>query len=133
MLLQVCHRNEIRKLESILVNEERTVSNYVQDVMGPEFPVAAVKLQYHGACKTVPIYTRPAVDIPVSVEDTTTQESHEEYLVTFIVPAVIISSMLLLAGIAACVMYRRKRSGKMNVEEDGRSSYGNKGMYDFKC
>lgn len=49
--------------------------------------------------------------------------------ITFVVPAVIICSMLLLAGIVACVLYRRRRTGKMSVgDEDERQSFRNKGI-----
>lgn len=35
----------------------------------------------------------------------------QSYLVTFIIPAVVIVCMILLAGIIACVLYRRRRTG----------------------
>ncbi|KAJ8976624.1 hypothetical protein NQ317_009716 [Molorchus minor] len=69
---------------------------------------------------------RPEVNTPL--EEDTSHSSNDDYLITFIVPAVIISIMLFLATVAACVLYRRRRTGKMNVEEDGRQSYGNKGI-----
>lgn len=52
----------------------------------------------------------------------------DDYLLTFIVPIVIIALMLFLASITACIFYRKRRSGKMNLQEDGRQSYGNKGI-----
>lgn len=49
--------------------------------------------------------------------------------ITFVVPAVIICTMLLLAGVVACVLYRRRRTGKMSVgDEDERQSFRNKGI-----
>jgi dystroglycan 1 len=33
-----------------------------------------------------------------------------------------------VTAVVACVLYRRRRTGKMNVEEDGRQTYGNKGI-----
>lgn len=124
-----CPWGELRKLESILINNERTMSNHVYKAMGDDFVVIAFSLQHLGVCKivTTPAPTR-APEIIVPIEEGAPQESNDDYLVTFIVPAVIISAMLLLAAIAACVLYRRRRSGKMNIEEDGRQSYGNKGI-----
>ncbi|KAF5280285.1 hypothetical protein FQR65_LT03094 [Abscondita terminalis] len=129
-----CPWSELRKLESILITNERMISNHVYKAMGDDFVVIAFSLQHLGVCKiittptTPTTTTRPPPEIVVSMEEETIQESNDDYLVTFIVPAVIISAMLLLAAIAACVLYRRRRSGKMNIEEDGRQSYGNKGI-----
>lgn len=127
-----CPREEIHRLESMLVNNDRTISTRVQDIMDPEFQIASIKLQLIGACKG-----RPSIQSPsgkgIPMEDLPPPPStHEDYLVTFIVPAVIIAAMLFLAGIAACVLYRRRRTGKMAVggvgDEDGRGAYGNKGI-----
>ena len=38
-----------------------------------------------------------------------------EYLMTFLVPAVIITCMLLLAIILACVLHRKRKAGKLNL------------------
>lgn len=97
--------------------------------MDPEFPVSAIQLDHMGSCKTrvLPPPQPPSVDI--ATDESSAESSHDEYLVTFIVPAVIIAAMLFLAGIFACILYRRRRTGKMNVEEDGRATYGNKGIY----
>lgn len=48
-------------------------------------------------------------------------------MITLILPIIIISIMLFVAFVAACILYRKRRIGKMNMEEDGRQSYGNKG------
>lgn len=60
-------------------------------------------------------------------DESSPAESSDDYLITFVVPAVIIAFMLLLAGVVACVLYRRRRSGKMNVEDE-RQSFRNKGI-----
>ncbi|XP_025830244.1 uncharacterized protein LOC108735390 isoform X2 [Agrilus planipennis] len=122
-----CPKDEIRRLEAVLIYSDRSINSRVYDIMRPEFSVSRINFQPLAACKTRPIVA-PTPEVILPPDDSSAQESHEEYLVTFIVPAVIIAVMLLLAGIAACILYRRRRSGKMNVEEDGRQSYGNKGI-----
>ncbi|KAF5283842.1 hypothetical protein FQA39_LY04662 [Lamprigera yunnana] len=140
LIKEECPWNDLRKLESILINNERSMSNHVYKTMGDDFVVIAFRLQHLGVCKiimttttttTTTMMSLPPTRLPeilVPIEEGAPQESNDDYLVTFIVPAVIISAMLLLAAIAACVLYRRRRSGKMNIEEDGRQSYGNKGI-----
>ena len=124
--VDVCPWEEIKRLESILVIE-KTIASRVQYVMDPEFPVTTIQMEFNGTCKGRATNQTPDVTDRV-IDETSAQSSHDEYMITFIVPAVIIAVMLLLAGVAACVLYRRKRTGKMNVEEDGRANYGNKGI-----
>lgn len=97
--------------------------------MGTDFPVNAIKITLLHNCKTKPkAYVPPPVEVTPGNEEVAEQTNSREFLITIVVPTVIISIMLFLAGIAACVLYRRKRTGKMNVEEDGRNNYGNKGI-----
>lgn len=37
---------------------------------------------------------------------------YSDYLVTFVIPAIVIVCMIVIAGIIACVLYRRRRTGK---------------------
>lgn len=98
--------------------------------MEPDFRVSTIKVHLINNCQ--PKKARdPRPEIVIPIEESTPASSSDEYLITFIVPAVIISIMLFLAAVAACVLYRRRRTGKMNVEEDGRQSYGNKGNIIF--
>lgn len=123
-----CPNEEIDRLESIMISE-RSISNRVHNTMEPEFPVSIIKLHMLHNCKLKPPpFVTPPPELPPQVDDSSSKTSSDEYLVTFIVPAIIISVMLFLASVAACVLYRRRRMGKMNVEEDGRQSYGNKGI-----
>lgn len=124
--MEICPWDQITRLQSILVNRDQTVVPRVQDVMDPEFLISAIKFQSIGACKGRP--TVPVLDVDIPVDEAAPRETSEEYLITYIVPAVIISAILLLAGIIACILYRKRRTGKMNCEEDGRQSYGNKGI-----
>lgn len=65
----------------------------------------------------------------VPSEETTPPQADNDVMITLILPIIIIAIMLFVAFVAACVLYRKKRMGKMNVEEDGRQSYGNKGKF----
>ncbi|CAH1976201.1 unnamed protein product [Acanthoscelides obtectus] len=156
--LNVCPHEEIRRLQSVLHNmNDKSISHKVHAVMEPDFKVSTIKVHMLGNCKSKhlpPHEPRPESppiekhtphstvgrklppetpqeehrpDVP-PIEDSAPQSRSDEYLMTFIVPAVIISIMLFLASVAAIVLYRRRRMGKMNVEEDGRGSYGNKVM-----
>lgn len=134
------------------------MSSRLISVMGPEFVVLAVGLYPTAVCQGELTPLHPTEPPPPPVDEFTPMGSSEAYLVwlssvmliyhlssrlslfltflffsgfqiTFVVPAVIICTMLLLAGIVACILYRRRRTGKMSVgDEDERQSFRNKGI-----
>jgi len=124
-----CSEDEVIQLRKLLMNEDHTVTERVRDIMKPEFNVKTITVTPIGRCQgELTIWHVPdGADLPI--EDTQPVGTSDEYLVTFIVPAVIIAAMLILAGIVACFLYRRRRTGKMNVrDEDERQSFRNKGI-----
>lgn len=122
-----CPDMEIKRLRQVLVNDDQTLADRVEVIMGPEFPVAAISLTPVGVCQgELTVVHTPDMSAPV--EDRPAETS-DEYMITFVVPAVIIAAMLVLAGVVACVLYRRRRTGKMNVEDDARmNNFGSKGI-----
>lgn len=124
-----CPENEITQLRKLLINEDHTVTEGVGKIMRPDFVVETITVTPIGKCQGVgTVWHYPDGSSPPS-EDTQPVGTSDEYLVTFIVPAVIIAAMLILAGIVACFLYRRRRTGKMNVgDEDERQSFRNKGI-----
>lgn len=130
-----CAHEEVNRLRSVLVkseNDRRSVTDEVLDVMGSKFPVKQITVIPMGIClgELTGIHS-PDSNVP-SVEDDSRSVGafHDDYLLTFVLPAVIIAAMLILAGIIACVLYRRRRSGKMSVSEqdDERQSFRSKGI-----
>ncbi|XP_069682124.1 dystroglycan 1 [Periplaneta americana] len=124
-----CPEDEIRQLRKLLINEDNSITDRVGAIMGPEFSVKAIQVMPTGKCQgELTVWHVPEGPSPPG-EDTLPIGTSDEYLVTFVVPAVIIAAMLILAGIVACVLYRRRRTGKMNVgDEDERQSFRNKGI-----
>ena len=71
-------------------------------------------------------------DPPYVVEGTTSEpekgaqeDDDSEVWITTVVPAVVIVAILLLALVIACVLYRKKRKGKMSLED--KNTFVNKG------
>ncbi|XP_015597987.1 dystroglycan isoform X2 [Cephus cinctus] len=126
-----CPNEEITRLREVLVKDNRTLTDRVEEVMCPNFPVRQVTLTPMGIClgELTGIHS-PDSHVPPLDDSTSVGASHDDYLITFVLPAIIIAAMLLLAGIIACVLYRRRRSGKMSVSEqdDERQSFRNKGI-----
>lgn len=124
-----CPNEDITNLRKVLVNDDNQMSSRLISAMGPEFAVLAVALYPGALCQGELTPLHPTEAPPPPVDEFTPLGSSEEYLITFVVPAVIICTMLLLAGIVACILYRRRRTGKMSVgDEDERQSFRNKGI-----
>ncbi|XP_046429751.1 uncharacterized protein LOC124184250 isoform X3 [Neodiprion fabricii] len=126
-----CPHNVITQLREVIVKDEKMLTERVGDVMGSEFPVKQITITPTGLClgdESTSVYS-PSAGPPVE-GGTSVGKSHDDVIITFIVPAIIIAAMLILAAIIACILYRRKRSGKMSVSEqdDERQSFRNKGI-----
>lgn len=53
--------------------------------------------------------------IPVKTNDTQQSTFSDDYLLTFVLPAVVIIAMILIAAIIACCLHRRRMTGKMEL------------------
>lgn len=129
-----CAHEEVSRLRSVLVksdNDRRSVTDEVLDVMGLKFPVKQITVIPMGIClgELTGVHS-PDNYVPPIDDSTSVGTFHDDYLITFVLPAVIIAAMLILAGIIACILYRRRRSGKMSVSEqdDERQSFRSKGI-----
>ena len=129
-----CAHEEVSRLRSVLVksdNDRRSVTDEVLEVMGSKFPVKQITVIPMGIClgELTDMHS-PDNYVPPVDDSTPVGTFHDDYLITFVLPAIIIAVMLILAGIIACVLYRRRRSGKMSVSEqdDERQSFRSKGI-----
>ncbi|XP_043258133.1 dystroglycan-like isoform X3 [Colletes gigas] len=129
-----CAHEEVTRLRAVLVNDNdrRSVTDEVLDIMGQKFPVKQITVVPMGICvgEVPPHVHSPDNNVPPVDDSTSVGAFHDDYLITFVLPAIIIAAMLILAGIIACVLYRRRRSGKMSVSEqdDERQSFRSKGI-----
>lgn len=129
-----CAHDEVNRLRSVLVksdNDRRSVTDEVLDVMGLKFPVKQITVIPMGIClgELTGVHS-PDSYVPPVDDSTSVGAFHDDYLFTFVLPAIIISIMLIGAGIIACVLYKRRRSGKMSVSEkdEERQSFRSKGI-----
>lgn len=129
-----CAHEEVNRLRSVLVksdNDRRSVTDEVLEVMGLKFPVKQITVIPMGIClgELTGVHS-PDSHVPPVDDSTSVGAFHDDYLLTYVLPAIIILIMLILAGIIACVLHRRRRSGKMSVSEqdDERQSFRSKGI-----
>lgn len=123
-----CPKKEIEELRQMIIVDERgsmggALKENVDHVFDKDLKVMSIRLIPLGLCAEQNTKV-PKVSTPVHPGSTNTQSTkagssaesgYTEYLVTFIIPAIVIVCMILVAGIIACVLYRRRRTGKWIV------------------
>lgn len=123
-----CPNDEITRMRKALVKDDKKYSDKLNEAFDtPEFSVLQISFLLTGVCHNVIV---AGADIPPKGDSMAKGARQEEYLITFVLPAVIIAVMFILAGIIACILYKRRRSGKMSVSEkdDERQSFRSKGI-----
>lgn len=123
---QRCPDDEIEALRNMLLYPDGTVRNKVKDILGQEFNLLNMSMIPMGTCQgfDTPIHVtnEPEKALPPPI-------AKDDYLLTFVLPAVIILAMLLIASIIACILYRRRLTGKMELGTDEeRKSFRSKGI-----
>lgn len=115
-----CPQNMIVALLEYLITDNDTVNPDFLKIMLP-YRILRAEAKPYGSCD--PNGSSPggsdigpgmdADDIEPKPEAT----SEEDILITTVVPAVVIAAVLLLAGCVACILYRKKRKGKLSDED----------------
>uniref|UniRef100_A0A2M4AJI0 Dystroglycan 1 n=2 Tax=Anopheles triannulatus TaxID=58253 RepID=A0A2M4AJI0_9DIPT len=123
---QRCPEEEIEGLRNILLHQDSTIRAKVRETLGQEFSLQNVSLVPLGNCHG---FDTPHHATSEPEKAITPPISKDDYLLTFVLPTVIILVMLLIASIIACVLYKRRLTGKMELGTDEeRKSFRSKGI-----
>uniref|UniRef100_A0A1B0CK61 Dystroglycan 1 n=1 Tax=Lutzomyia longipalpis TaxID=7200 RepID=A0A1B0CK61_LUTLO len=124
----ICPHDEIEVLRNVLMYPDASVRDRVRETIGTEFNLLSVNLIPAGTCQGTDTMIHDPF-VPIKTEDKPAPTFKDDYLLTFVLPAVIILAMLLLASIIACVLHRRRLTGKMELgDEEERRSFRSKGI-----
>lgn len=124
----LCPDSTIKLLRQVILGDDERITDTVSRIMGDEFLVISARLTPSGLCQgALTEISSGGVEVPNN--DVTAVSNTEHYIIGLIVPLVVITIMLLCAGIVACILYRRRRTGKMSVgDEDERQTFRSKGI-----
>lgn len=117
----VCPNEEIDRLKNVLVHNDGSIRSRVKDIIGNEFDLVKIDLAPTGPC--LPVEKINQASIPYKPDDTDTVNFKDDHLLTFVLPAVIIFAMLFLTCIIACVLHRRRMTGKMELGKYGNVAF----------
>lgn len=116
-----CPKDQITVLSNRISDPQGTPKLAFIKAMEPEFKPINISIRGTNKCQSYTFI--PPGEVPMPVLPTATpspgtgrRSSDDVYLHT-VIPAVVVAALLLIAGIIAMVCYRKKRKGKMTIEE----------------
>ena len=126
----LCPQETILNLRRIIIDDEGKLTQHCVDILtAADFIPESAAVVPLGVCvgEFTPTHGPEVIDNKEVADEKSEGSSWtDEYLLTFIVPGIIITIMLLLAAVIACVLYRRRRTGKLGLEE--RRGFVSKGI-----
>ncbi|XP_048483992.1 dystroglycan 1 isoform X4 [Plutella xylostella] len=128
-----CPTPEIEELRKMIIVDERNIHENVDQVFDKDFKVMSIRLIMLGLCAEQNTKVVKQMPPPSGTSKTLQKKGEDggytEYLVTFIIPIIVVVCMILVAGVVACVLYRRRKTGKMSVgDEEERQAFRSKGI-----
>lgn len=116
-----CPKEQLTIMSRTLADADGRPSQTFRYSMEPEFRPLDVKAKGRGSCRTYSFIPPAEIDIsdPPAVTPGLGSSRHstdDVYLHT-VIPAVVVAAILLIAGIIAMICYRKKRKGKLTIED----------------
>lgn len=122
-----CPKEQIEVVARKIYDENGNVRAHFSSAMEPEFKLEKVDVSLAGSCRnshsyfTIPLTPEErivTIVAPTVAADRNPEKSSEDdvYLHT-VIPAVVVAAILLIAGIIAMICYRKKRKGKLTIED----------------
>ncbi|KAI5607536.1 dystroglycan precursor [Silurus asotus] len=116
-----CPKEQIQAMSRRISDAEGKPSQIFNNAMEPDFKPINITIKGTGSCRNymfvppgeIPDPSPPAV---TPVMGTGRQSNDDVYLHT-VIPAVVVAAILLIAGIIAMICYRKKRKGKLTIED----------------
>nr|XP_056723035.1 dystroglycan 1 [Euleptes europaea] len=119
-----CPKEKIRAMSKKISDDSGTPSQAFSNALEPEFRPINISVVGAGSCRHIqfipvtkdgPPTTAPPTDVLPGRDPEKTSED-DVYLHT-VIPAVVVAAILLIAGIIAMICYRKKRKGKLTIED----------------
>lgn len=114
-----CPKKTIERLVKNMINKDGTLSTKLTEAMLPDFKIIKADAMPLGIC--LGEVTPTSVTIappPVTTRTEPAATTDDDIYITTIIPAVVIAVMLIVAALVACFLYRKKRKGKMTMQDN---------------
>lgn len=122
--LEPCPKEQITGLSRRIAEDNGQPRPAFTNALEPDFKATSIAITGSGSCRhlqfipVAPPGIPSSVTPPTEVPDRDPEKSSEDdvYLHT-VIPAVVVAAILLIAGIIAMICYRKKRKGKLTLED----------------
>eukprot|EP00061_Rhincodon_typus_P016724 g45086.t1 len=122
--LQPCPEEQIQSLSRHIADSDGKPSQVFTATMEPEFSPINVSVSGTGSCKNIQFvpavpFSEPPIQptVLVAVGEGPSRTSNDDVYLHTVIPAVVVAAILLIAGIIAMICYRKKRKGKLTIED----------------
>lgn len=116
-----CPKEQLIVMSRTLGNADGRPSQKFRDNMEPDFRPLDVKVKGRASCRTYSFIPPAEMDIPEPPAVTpgvgSSRHSTDDVYLHTVIPAVVVAAILLIAGIIAMICYRKKRRGKLTIED----------------
>lgn len=116
-----CPKEQLAVMSRTLASADGKPSQTFRYSMEPEFRPLDVKVKGRASCRTYSFIPPGEIDIPEPPAVTpalgTGRQSTDDVYLHTVIPAVVVAAILLIAGIIAMICYRKKRKGKLTIED----------------
>ncbi|XP_056116550.1 dystroglycan [Rhinichthys klamathensis goyatoka] len=116
-----CPKEQIQLLSRKISDNEGKPSIQFTKLMEPDFKALNITVRGTGSCRNymfVPLGEIPdPTPSPVTPAVGAGRQSTDDVYLHTVIPAVVVAAILLIAGIIAMICYRKKRKGKLTIED----------------
>ncbi|KPP67533.1 dystroglycan-like [Scleropages formosus] len=116
-----CPKEQIQVMSRKISDPTGRPSSAFNNALEPDFKPINITVKGRGSCRNYMFVPPGEIVIPPPPTDapslgTGRQSTDDVYLHT-VIPAVVVAAILLVAGIIAMICYRKKRKGKLTIED----------------
>lgn len=115
-----CPKDQIAILSNRIADPQGTPKPVFIKAMEPEFKPINISVRGTNKCQQytfIPPGEVPMPELPTATPSPDPIKGTDDVYLHTVIPAVVVAALLLIAGIIAMVCYRKKRKGKMTIEE----------------
>lgn len=115
-----CPKDQITILSNRIADPQGTPKVVFIKAMEPEFKPINISVRGTNKCQHytfIPPGEVPMPELPTATPSPDPIKGADDVYLHTVIPAVVVAALLLIAGIIAMVCYRKKRKGKMTIEE----------------
>lgn len=115
-----CPKDQITILSNRIADPQGTPKVVFVKAMEPEFKPINISVRGTNKCQHytfIPPGEVPMPELPTATPSPDPIKGTDDVYLHTVIPAVVVAALLLIAGIIAMVCYRKKRKGKMTIEE----------------